>query len=396
MVDLITVTPDDAFDHHSAGRLQVLGALLSPGCRTTVTDRLVAIGVEQLAWLIPLARAHGVEAWLAGHAPRGEAWGALHEQRARFAAARVRALAELQAVGAVLDKINCPWAVLKGQALAEDAYPRPYLRYGLDDDVLVPAARFGDVIEALTAVGWTLLDRNWPLIRRILPGELRLQSPRGRLLDLHWHLLDAPKLRDAYVLPTEPLLARRRAISSGLPALDPADQLVHVAVHAAQSGATRLSWLLDTILSLRASPDWGCVTRAVRQARAQHALALVVARANRWLATPSPDVGAGPAWWAVCRAVDRLSPLGARPDAPSLARSFARSTMPGTLASVAELVRHGSAWTGAGRPQTPQMPANRSASDPRSPLHPVPDVVAQRQYLAIIEASADARSDAFS
>lgn len=74
---------------------------------------------------------------------------------------------------------------------------------------------------------------------------------RGRLLDLHWHLLDAPKVRDAYVLPTEPLLARRRAISSGLPALDPADQLVHVAVQAAQSGATRLSWLLDTILSLR-------------------------------------------------------------------------------------------------------------------------------------------------
>lgn len=344
-------------------------------------ESLNSLDDDLVARLVALARTHGVEAWLADAAPKGSAWRPLAEQRPRFLAARVRAVHDLRAIGQALASIDCPWVVLKGQAVAEDLYPKPAMRYGVDLDVLVPPTRFADVIDELRARGWILLDRNWPLFLETLPGELRLRAPTGELLDLHWHVLAGRELRRSFDLPTEALLARRRTLPSGLPALDPVDQLVHLGVHSAMSGATRLSWLLDAGLAARAVGDESAIAVAARRAHASHALDLVLLRAQRYLGMSSPGLSAGPDWHVVCRSVDRLSPLGARPDEPSLARSFARSARRTTAASLVEFGRHVTGWLGSGASRIRPRSPIRDPDDPRSPLFAVDDEGARRLYL---------------
>ena len=153
------------------------------------------------------------------------------------------------------------------------------MRYGVDTDVLIAPRQFAHAIDALGGRGWTLLDRNWPLFLRTMPGELRLRAPTGRLLDLHWHLMTQRDVRRTFSLPTAHLLARRHSLPSGLPSLDPVDQLVHLGVHGALSGATKLMCLLDAGLAAQAVDDWGPVADASRRAHATAALRLVLLRA---------------------------------------------------------------------------------------------------------------------
>jgi hypothetical protein len=366
---------------------------------TMVTDpaaahaRLAQLTTVEAGALSSVARAHGVEAWLAATVPDTMPWQAAREQRTRFLAARTRAVAELRAIGATLAAVGCEWVALKGQALAEDVYPRPHLRYGVDIDVLVDPALFRDAVDALVADGWRLLDANWPLFLQTLPGELRLRSPTGALLDLHWHLLSVRELRTSFRLPTRGLLARRRVLASGLPALDPADQLVHLGVHGALSGATRLSWLVDAGLAARSGVDLAVVSERARVARAGTALAIVLLRARAWLNTPAPSdllarIGVGAGWRGACWLVDQISPLDARPDDPSLARAFARSARQSQAATIGEFARHGAAWlrSGARRDRT-ESPLHNPA-DARSPLHPVDDPMSREGYFAAVSAMA--------
>jgi hypothetical protein len=251
----------------------------------------------------------------------------------------------------------------------------------------------------LQSRGWRPLDVNARLLRRTQPGQLRLCSPRGSLLDLHWHVLDSPRLRREFALPTTELLDRRRVLPSGVPVLDPVDQLLHVAVHAALSGANRLLWLADAGLAARQISSWRLAGRTAEAAGASAALVLVLDRARRWLGTPSvpPASGALPtgsgAWRTMCVAVDRLSPLGARPDAPAIGRSFARSTRSTPIRSLIEFVRHGMAYARSGLGRAPMPSPLLDPASPESLLHPVDDADARRQYLAAVtSAESDGRS----
>src|SRR6185437_16415495 len=156
------------------------------------------------------------------------------------------------------------WLVLKGPALAHSVYPRPDLRHYVDLDLLVSPADFGALLAVLEAAGYQLVDRNWPLLARDLPGELRLRSPRGVLLDLHWSIFNDAGRRASFSAPTAALLADRRELSVGFPALSATDQLVHAGIHAALSGANRLGWLLDVQLAA-ATADWPAVVGAARR-----------------------------------------------------------------------------------------------------------------------------------
>jgi len=339
--------------------------------------RLAELAPNRAAEVLALARAHGVEAWLAALAPA--AWTETAIQRVRFAAAARRDRHALDEFGAVAEASGIRWLAVNGQATAESLYPHPSWRYAVDVDVLVPPARFEQLGAALTSAGWQLLDRNWPLLAATRPGELRFRSPAGVLFDVHWHLMTTPALRANFGFDTDWLLARGRALDSGLPALSGPDQLVHLAVHAALSGASRLSWLLDTGLAARAVTDWTGVAEA---AAAQHAalpLALVLRRAARWLGTPS---GPGSSWGWLLAAVDRLSPVSAEPERPALARSFARSARRSGPASLVEFSRHLSAFVRDGAPRTRRRSPLGDPADVRSPLHDVPDAAARARYFA--------------
>ena len=348
---------------------------------------------EQAGRLIRLAREHGVEAWLAGCAPLTEpAWSELADQRPRFLAAQARSLAAVREFGALADPAGIDWLVLKGPALAHSVYPRPDLRHYVDLDLLVPPADFGRLLALLEEAGYQLVDRNWPLLARELPGELRLRSPRGVLLDLHWSIFNDAGRRAAFNAPTAALLAGRRLLPAGFPALSATDQLVHAGLHAALSGANRLGWLLDVHLAAarqRTGRRWS-----------RPPAGSVPGRRWRWCwAGPAgcwrprlpaevlAELAGGRGWLAVAGALDRLSPLQPDPTRPALARSVARSVRATGPASARELVRHAWLWLRSGAGRRYVRPAWLDADNPASAMREVPDPAARASYLAAVAGS---------
>lgn len=345
--------------------------------------------VEQAAALTALAREHAVEAWLAGCARLTEpAWVELAEQRPRFLAAQARSLAAVRDFGSLADPAGIDWLVLKGPALAHSVYPRPDLRHYVDLDLLVRPAEFGRLLTLLEDAGYQLVDRNWPLLARDRPGELRLRSPRGVLLDVHWSIFNDAGRRAAFHAPTAALLAGRRQLPAGFPALSATDQLVHAGLHAALSGANRLGWLLDVHLAA-ASADWPAVIAAAETIGAGPSLAVVLGRTSRLLGTDLPagvlaELAGGRSWLVLAGALDRLSPLQPDPTRPALARSVARSVQATGPASVRELIRHAWLWLRSGAGRRYVRPPWLDADNPASAMAEVPDPAARASYLAAV------------
>lgn len=357
------------------------------------TTLLEAVPPPSVSDLAALARRHGLEAWLSAGAPPGDAFEPLRAQRSGFLAAQARVRAVLADLTEVFTQLHCEWAVLKGPALAHTVYPRSDLRHAVDLDVLVPPSRFGDVLAALEASpDFALLDLNWPLTAAAVPGELRVQSRRGVLVDLHWSVLDGPGLRRRFSMPTMKLFSRvRRLEPSGIPALSAVDQLVHLGVHGALSGANRLVWLLDAHLAARHDPDWDAVRAAAEAMGATASLAVVLARARRLWDTPVPprllrQLAGGAVWRGIDRLVDATGPVRGDPARSAAARAWARSARTPRLSTLAEFGRHGLAWVRAGTPRVWRA-ISFDPSDPASPLHRVDDPAARRRYLDSVAAA---------
>jgi hypothetical protein len=352
---------------------------------------------DQIGLLIQAARLHGLEAWLAACAPTTEGpWSELSRQRPRFLAAQARSRSTIRAVGQRIDRLGVPWAVLKGLSIAMTGYPRSDLRQSVDIDVLVPPAAFACVVEALINDGFQLLDVNWPVIADRFPGQLRLRAPTGPLIDLHWHLLNAPRLRTVFRLATGELLARSVPLAE-LRMLSAEDRLMHLGLHAALAGANRLSWLVDLDRSVRGTEfDWNEVIGRSRLARCGASLAVALQRAQRVLDTPIPTtmlrtLAGGRARLAVQRLMDARTPIGFDPSEPRLARSSARSARDGWWPAFSELSRHGAGWL---RRMLPDAD-NGSWLDPgsdTSALFPVPDDLARARYFEAVSAQDDPHS----
>jgi len=340
---------------------------------------------EAAAEVIELARIHQVEAWLAGCAPaEQECWHQLHAQRQRFAAARMRDGVEIDAFAEVMKTLDTPWAVLKGAALARTVYPRPQLRFGVDLDVLVPAPSVLDVVTELQARGYELLDLNWPLMLATRPGELKVRSARGVLIDLHWSIVNDARVRSHFKMRTDELLARRRVFDDGMAALSDVDQFLHVAVHAALSGGNRLSWLMDIGLSALAVTDWPAVTRRSSEAGIGPLLRVMLDRTTRYLrlgecadARPARNRSA---WPVISQLVDRISPLRPDYDRPALNRSLARSTRRTAFSSMAELARHGSLWLRSGAPRAVDDREWLDPASANSAMYAVDDPAARSRF----------------
>jgi hypothetical protein len=214
----------------------------------------------------------------------------LHHRYARAVRGHLRVIWELAQLQPLLDATGVRWAVVKGPVAVELLYAAPGLRAYQDLDLLVDPAAFRDVLTALEGAGSQVMDRNWRLLRRELLGEVHLRLPRGTSLDLHWNLLNMNRGR-MWIDSVEVLERSVRRDLGGVivPTLDPADTVVHLAVHAGVSGGDRLLWLKDveraaTLLE----PTWEVVVERARRWNVSAPVGLILGRARDVLAADIP------------------------------------------------------------------------------------------------------------
>lgn len=210
----------------------------------------------------------------------------------RALARHLRARADLLRVAFELDDAGLPWLTFKGPLLAEHVYPRPDLRSYRDLDLLVPAQSMPAAVRVLRRSGFEVADRNWELFRREVRGEVHLLGGHGTPVDLHWHPINWQGARHGLTIDTSEWLRRSRRVGvagRAIPTLDVADGLVHLALHAALSGADRLRWLQDLHHVISSEPpDWDEVVHRARRSGVDTAVWIALRRLVVALGTPVP------------------------------------------------------------------------------------------------------------
>lgn len=252
----------------------------------------------------------------------------------------LRATTLLAGVAGRLDGLD--WLAFKGPMLSEFAHPVPGLRFYKDLDVLVAPGDFATACHRLIDAGWRPLLSEESLLSSEFPGELPMGNQAGIVLDLHWAMMVMRTQRRRFRCDAASLLERRRSVTIGparLWALSPADALVHVCLHAALIGATRLGHILDCDQLARQVDDWEAVVDRAGRWGAGVEVACVLGRAQRLLDSPAPPglgrrLGVTGPMAGTMRLVDLAFPIPPlRRDeswARMLTRSFDRG-VPGTL-----------------------------------------------------------------
>jgi hypothetical protein len=309
----------------------------------------------------------------------------------------MRALGDLRLVHACLTNEGVPFAVVKGPALVQGLYGAPDLRSYVDLDLLVRPRDLGAAVDALEAGGCVLLDANWPLLQQVGVHELRLLSPSGGAIDLHWSLGKGPGTVD--VSPAvDTLLDRAVPWHLGdvsLLTLDWADTVVHLAVHAAASGGHRLLWCADLRAALAGSPGAGesLATRAAEWCAGSQ-LHVMLARTRASLGADIPpdlmhQLGVHRSWRALTAVVDRALPVERQADGRGLARLVARSASTTSRASWETLAAK--ALAAARAPREELVPDwLLDPDEPRSALHAVGGREGREAFFTTVAAEARA------
>jgi hypothetical protein len=214
----------------------------------------------------------------------------LETHRFDLTVARATILRTLATIAPVLTAADIPWVVLKGPVIAKSA-DDPELREFKDLDLLVPGHRLGGALEVLETAGIDAMNRNWGAYLRYAVAEFPVHM-LGTPIDLHWHLIGLGMIRKRFQIPIEDLLERRvMTITNQIsfPALDAEDALIHVALHAGLSGATRIGWLRDVHLMLNEPAlDWTNIVDRSRRYGAASLIGHVLDRCRVTLGSPVP------------------------------------------------------------------------------------------------------------
>jgi hypothetical protein len=205
----------------------------------------------------------------------------------------LRALADLGSLNDAFAGAAVPWLLVKGPVLSESVYERSDLRVYNDLDVVIDRDAFPKAIDVLEAAGFTLLDRNWDLIRREQRAQLHVSLGLGTVGDVHHHLLNRATVRGSLSLPMEELFERARSVDLGtvrVRTLDPVDTLLHLCIHAGLAGGDRLLWMKDVEQALRTrSLPWADVIERARRWRAGPLVAVVLRRSRSQIDAAVPE-----------------------------------------------------------------------------------------------------------
>lgn len=216
---------------------------------------------------------------------------------------------------------DLPVLVLKGPAMAGVAYADPQVRADVADlDLLVPADRHQDALEAVHQLGYRL--RNPALSRRYhRPFHMHdvLMGPERHVLELHWAL---SRPDDLFRLDAEEFFAHgaERPDTPGTLWTSPTDLLLHTACQGLGEGFSHLQRIIDADGLLRRQADnidWQRLQASAARGAFAPALWLLVQLAAELLHTPSPPVALSPPGRLTRGALRTLEP------AAGLASTFA-------------------------------------------------------------------------
>lgn len=170
-------------------------------------------------------------------------------------------MALLRGVNTLFDDAGIPFLVIKGLVLSSEYHGRMGLRVNHDIDVVVDPADMLRANELLRGAGWTRMEPDAALEDRELAGWIARTKdwvyldPSGRLiLELHHRLFDNTRLCEPGIIER----ARRVRLFGQLEVLSlgPDDHPGYLALHGALHAWSRLKWLVDMAMVLKAAgPD---------------------------------------------------------------------------------------------------------------------------------------------
>lgn len=244
--------------------------LLLAACKAALDDAPVEAPPPGIDWdrLLRLADRHRVQAlcWnalgqFATDMPKEVAAG-LQAQARGIVVANLRAAAECARLNKAFDTAGVPLLFLKGLSLGALAYRNPYLKMGVDIDLLVEADRLPEAADELRSAGYVLVIPQ----RADESGLARWHESRkesvwrhgegGFQVDLHTRLADHPDMLHG-LTATSPSQQVCVADGISLPTLSGDHLFAYLCVHGASSAWFRLKWITDFagILSRRDEPE---------------------------------------------------------------------------------------------------------------------------------------------
>lgn len=299
---------------------------------------------------------------------------------------------DLRRISAVFAERGIRWGAAKGPVLANTVWPHADMREFSDLDLFVHPQDFGAALILLEKLGCSYVDRNWPEILRLGRAELALTGPSGFAIDLHWDVVVSASARRWFKADLPAMLAHARTVQLtpdlAIPTFNASDTVLHLAHHAAQSGANRLVWLAD-VLHASANPelDWQAVARRADRSGMGITVGIVLARTERTFDVELPlpprlrrsAEKSLPGRVAARR--DSRRPFPHLPDDPALSGIEYSSARTGDVSSVGAAIGQ---WFGVRRTE---WRVNRHGPD-RNPLdQEVHDEQAKLDYLTLAASS---------
>ena len=190
-----------------------------------------------------------------------------------FSVASVLSRSEQKAFHKIcIEPIQTNYAYIKGFALSQQFYKRPYLRFARDIDVLVSPNALNDVVRLALSNGYRILNITSPNhfldkeqdIRAALRYQkvINLISPKGQHIEVHSKVDKSQGIFDEQQM----LVDSRTIIFEGteIRTLQPIDHFIYVAYHCARHNWSKLHWLVDLDAMVRSQivPESQLIERA--------------------------------------------------------------------------------------------------------------------------------------
>lgn len=272
-------------------------------------QRLEQLTRQSLCWesIGRAANAHGITSLLDRHlrpivrqvcpeqvCPES-VWRTWHWQSLGVLANNLRLVAELSAIGTLLDEAKIPYLCLKGPALAASCYGDLRLRPACDLDLLVRPADAEQADGLLMGRGFRpqfrLTGYQWQtFIRTRCELAYRRDEPTV-MVELHWSLTSPGYSFTPSIQACWQRAEQIRIESFPVSTLGPEDNFLFLGVHAAKHQWQRLIWLVDLaeLIRQRSNMDWDRVLTPSTLRSAGRPTHVSLRLASRLLEAPVPD-----------------------------------------------------------------------------------------------------------